>query len=251
MIITNNALEAVNLSAVFDNRVIFANIDLSVNRGEVVSILGANGVGKTTLLRTLAGLPLLRQQKTNGELRRHVSFAFVHQQYQASLLPWYSARRNILLGTEFTKSNKLAKPEYLEEKLAEYGFGGRLPLDRRPEQLSGGQRQMVALGRALILEPELLFLDEPISALDKNVQIDFAMNLRRSTKENKRAVLAVLHDVHLAAFLSDRCIALSGNPAGVALDIRLDEKHREDITEFLAQKKTQTDISLLAEAIYS
>lgn len=244
-------VEAQGLTVHFGDERILDKVDLCVRPGEIVTVLGANGVGKTTLLRALAGLPILPTQRTDGVLKRSAQFAFVHQQYQASLLPWYSARRNILLGRSIHSANFKTQPEDLAAELKSIGLDGRLPLDRRPDQLSGGQRQMVVLARALLLKRPLLFLDEPMSALDKSAQLEFAERLRQAVRLQKWAVVAVLHDVHLAAFLSDRCVALAGKPARIAVDATLNNAERRDMPAFLAKPSVEVVINQLARTIYS
>lgn len=247
----DSVVEARELTVQFGEHRVLDKIDLCVRPGEIVTILGANGAGKTTLLRALAGLPSLQTQRTEGVLNRKAPFAFVHQQYQASLLPWYSARRNILLGASVHSSNGEGSTASLVAELETFGLNDRLPLDRRPDQLSGGQRQMVALARALLLKRQLLFLDEPMSALDKSVQLEFATRLREVVHAQKWAVVAVLHDVHLAAFLSDRCIALAGKPARIVVDATLKSDGRHDMPAFLAESSVEAVINQLVQAIYS
>lgn len=244
-------VEARGLTIHFGNQKILDKIDFRVRPGEIVTILGANGVGKTTLLRALAGLPPFQSQRTEGVVNRYSSFAFVHQQFQASLFPWCSARRNILLGARVNSSNGRLLGEDLVSQLESFGLNGKLPLHSRPDQLSGGQRQMVALARALVLKRPLLFLDEPMSALDKGVQLGFSMRLREAVRSQKWAVVAVLHDIHLAAYFSDRCIALAGTPGRIVVDAPLNNIGRHDMPSFLAEASVEAVINQLARAIYA
>lgn len=248
---TDPVVDAQGVTVHFGEQKIHDKIDFRIRAGEIVTILGANGVGKTTLLRVLAGLPPLQTQRVEGIVNRNAPFAFVHQQYQASLLPWYSARRNILLGASIHSSNREISTTDLEAELTAFGLNNRLLLDRRPDQLSGGQRQIVALARALLFKRRLLFLDEPMAALDKSVQLEFATRLRETVHAQKWAVVAVLHDVHLATFLSDRCVALAGKPARISVDAALESDGRHDMPTFLAEPAVETVINHLVKAIYS
>jgi ABC-type nitrate/sulfonate/bicarbonate transport system ATPase subunit len=244
-------LEARDLTVRFGDRVILDKINLKIIAGEIVTILGANGVGKTTLLRALAGLPPLPGQITEGTVIRKTTFSFVHQQYQASLMPWYTARRNILLGTTISARDNGPSATELETHLDEFGFCNRLPLDRRPEQLSGGQRQMIALARALVMRKPLVFFDEPMSALDKGIQIEFAGRMRTLAKTKHTSIVAVLHDIHMSSFLSDRCAALAGNPAKVGKILELAEPDRQSVPEFILRPRVTNVITEIAELIYA
>jgi ABC-type nitrate/sulfonate/bicarbonate transport system ATPase subunit len=243
-------LTAKDLRVRFGDRVVLASLNLQVAAGEIVTILGANGAGKTTFLRALAGLPPLEGQVTEGNVIRNTPFSYVHQQYQASLLPWYSAQHNVLLGVSLKSSNTEMRREDLNSFLKELGFANSLPLQRRPEQLSGGQRQIVALARALIARRPLVFLDEPMSALDRSTQTTFGTNLRSFVTTTRSSAVVVLHDVHMASFISDWCVCLGGDPGTIGKRIHISEPDRHALGPYILRPTVQEVIRELIEAVY-
>jgi molybdate transport system ATP-binding protein len=208
------------------------DLALSVAGGEVVALLGPNGAGKTTALRALAGLvPLDRGwTRIGGEVaedaearvrtapeRRQVGVVF--QDYL--LFPHLSARENVAFGLRARGVDRTSARARADAALARVGLAEHA--DKRPRALSGGQAQRVALARALVTEPQLMLLDEPLSALDAGTRIEVRADLRRRLTEFAGATVVVTHDAVDAFVLADRLVVVedgrvvqTGTPADVA-----------------------------------
>jgi sulfonate transport system ATP-binding protein len=184
-----------NLRRAYGDRVIIRNLNLRIERGEFVALLGESGCGKTTLLRALAGLDPIEGGRIVAPRRPAVVFQ------EPRLLPWDTLWRNVSLG--------LAAPDAYARAafaLAEVGLGDRL--DDWPRNLSGGQAQRVALARALVQEPQLLLLDEPFAALDALTRIRMHDLVRELVAKHRPGVLLVTHDVDEAITLADRILVM-------------------------------------------
>ena len=184
-----------NLRRAYGDRVIIRNLNLRIERGEFVALLGESGCGKTTLLRALAGLDAIQGGRIVAPRRPAVVF----QEHR--LLPWDNLERNVSLGLAAPDARARA-----EAALAEVGLGGRL--NDWPRNLSGGQAQRVALARALVQEPELLLLDEPFAALDALTRIRMHDLVRELVARHRPGVLLVTHDVDEAIALADRILVM-------------------------------------------
>jgi sulfonate transport system ATP-binding protein len=189
------AVTVSNLRRAYGNRVVIDRLNLSIERGEFVALLGESGCGKTTLLRALAGLDLVQGGRITAPRRPAVVFQ------EPRLLPWESLWRNVALGLRATDARDRAAAA-----LAEVGLGDRL--DDWPRNLSGGQAQRVALARALVQQPELLLLDEPFAALDALTRIRMHALVRELVANHRPGVLLVTHDVDEAIALADRILVM-------------------------------------------
>jgi nitrate/nitrite transport system ATP-binding protein len=209
-------------------RHVLQSVSLSVERGEFVAIVGAMGSGKSTLLSLLAGLISpdagiiqIDGQRVNGI--RHDA-AFVFQNY--SLLPWLTALDNVRLavGAAFPELSRAQQRDRAQKTLERVGLGNAV--DRRPRQLSGGMRQRVAIARALATDPQVMFLDEPLGALDALTRESLQGELARLCSEGDGRVTTVMitNSVDEAILLSDRIVPiLPGPPAtlGTPIDVPL------------------------------
>jgi sulfonate transport system ATP-binding protein len=189
------AVVVTNLRRAYGDRVVIDKLNLRIERGEFVALLGESGCGKTTLLRALAGLDPVQGGRIVAPRRPAVVF----QEHR--LLPWNSLWRNVSLGLRAADLRRRAGAA-----LAEVGLGDRL--DDWPRNLSGGQAQRVALARALVQQPELLLLDEPFAALDALTRIRMHDLVRELVANHRPGVLLVTHDVDEAIALADRILVM-------------------------------------------
>jgi NitT/TauT family transport system ATP-binding protein len=200
----------------FDKAVIYDNFDLDIPRGELISVFGPNGCGKSTLINMVAGLiPIDKGQILfDGMLLSDIKFGYVFQNYREALFPWLRAFDNIAYPLKMMQVSPAERRARTEKLVAHLGI--KLDLNLYPYQMSGGQQQLVSIMRALIVEPEILFLDEPFSALDYEMTLFMREQLQRLFMETGTTTVLVSHDLEEAVYLADRVLLLSRHPARVA-----------------------------------
>lgn len=191
------------------------NIDFSVSEGEIVGIVGPSGCGKSTLLSIIAGLitPTSGEVLVNGKKVKKPSMDIGYMFQRDHLFEWRTILQNVLIGLEIKGKVEKDSYKHAEELLELYGLGDFKNM--YPRQLSGGMRQRAALIRTLIVEPNLLLLDEPFSALDYQTRLAIADEIGIILKKEKKTALLVTHDIAEAISLSDRIIILSNRPATI------------------------------------
>jgi len=204
------------LSKRFDKAVIYDNFDLDIPRGELISVFGPNGCGKSTLINMIAGLTPVDAGEIlfDGMRLNEIKFGYVFQNYREALFPWMRAFDNIAYPLKMMKVAP-AERRLRTEKLVSH-LGIKLDLNLYPYQMSGGQQQLVSIMRALVVDPEILFLDEPFSALDYEMTLFMREQLQKLFMESGTTMVLVSHDLEEAVYLADRVLLLSRHPARIA-----------------------------------
>lgn len=212
-------IEVQNLSLTYHSKagetLALDNISFDINPGEFVSIVGPSGCGKTTILSLLAGLltPSSGKVLVNNEVPTTKNSQCGYMFQRDNLLPWRTIEKNVLLGLEIQhKLTPLNKARALA-LLDKYGLGEFKR--KRPDELSGGMRQRVALIRTLALNPSILLLDEPFSALDYQTRLNVCDDVANIIKQEKKTAILVTHDLQEAISMSDRIFVLTKRPANI------------------------------------
>lgn len=210
---------------------VLTNVNMTVQEGEFLALLGPSGSGKSTLLRIIAGLTPATKGKITylGQEIQGVNpgVAMVFQSF--ALFPWLTVLENVMLGLE-------AKPISVEEKKEKaLRIIDMIGLDgfesAYPKELSGGMQQRVGLGRALVSDPDILLMDEPFSALDvltaENLRRDL-LELWRDQKIPTKSIIMVTHGIEEAVYMADRILVVSGSPARISVDLAVTLPHWRD-----------------------
>lgn len=209
-------MEAIRLHRVsksFGSYTAVRNIDLEVRAGAFVSVVGPSGCGKSTLLNLAAGLADCTEGSVSifGEplqgLNRRAGYMF----QQDALLPWKTVLENVALGLRFRGENSDRAAHKAREWIVRVGLDRFT--DAYPAQLSGGMRKRVAMAQSWIVNPDILLMDEPFSALDVHTRLRMETELLSLWTESPKAVLFVTHDLEEALALSDEVVVLSAGPA--------------------------------------
>ena len=209
---SNNFFEVNNVDFVVGGKTKVRNVSFSIeNEGDVICLLGPSGIGKTTILRTIAGLQKIKNGsiKLNGKTissenlnvepeHRNISLAF----QENSLFPHYTVKKNILLGFEKNKLKK--KKEINLEEIIDLLDLSKI-LNQYPHQISAGEAQRASLARALLTQPDLLLLDEPLSNVDQSFKEEIQIRLKRILKTLKISTIIVTHDSYEAFYLGSKC----------------------------------------------
>jgi NitT/TauT family transport system ATP-binding protein len=211
------ALSIRNLTIRFGARTILDAINLSVDEGEFLCIVGSSGSGKTTLLRVLAGLVpvaegnvLFEGTEISGPSQGR---AIIFQDYSKALLPWRTVRGNVALSLEARDVPTGEHDAIIDTLLAKVGLSQAQ--DQFPGQLSGGMQQRVQIARCLAQEPKLLLMDEPFGALDAMTRQVLQDEILRLTAEKQITTIFITHDLEEAIYLGDRVVVLGQSPATI------------------------------------
>ena len=200
----------------FDGVTVYDHFDLDIPKGKITSVFGPNGCGKSTLINMISGiLPYDSGQILfEGKEARDTRIGYVFQNYREAVFPWMKAIDNIRYPLQFLDLTKAERQERLDRIVS--AFDVPFDLNRYPYQMSGGQQQLVSIMRALVVEPEVLFLDEPFSALDYEMVMFLRGILQKVLKEREVTTLLVSHDLDEAVLLADEVLLLTKRPTQVA-----------------------------------
>ena len=222
-IMQNNILELKNIGysyhSLHGETVALKNISFGVKEGEFVAIVGPSGCGKSTLLSIIAGLlepetGTIAVSNPDGSLHYpRVGYMLQHDH----LFEWRTVFKNVILGLEINHMTTGERLEYVESLLKDYDL--EKFKDKRPSELSGGMKQRAALIRTLALDPQLLLLDEPFSALDYQTRLMVSADICSLIRKTGKTVILITHDLSEAISLADRVIILSARPAVVKKEL--------------------------------
>lgn len=208
------------------------DVTLSIGDGEFVSIVGPTGCGKSTLLNVAAGLlkPSSGSVSVFGEPLTNINRRAGYMFQTEALMPWRSCLDNVTAGLEFRGEGLASARTLGEEWLSRVGLAGFG--DRYPHQLSGGMRKRTSLAQMLILDPKILLMDEPFSALDIQTRQLMENELLELWSANRKSVIFITHDLEEAISLSDRVVVLSAGPATHPIgDYVIDLPRPRDVAE--------------------
>lgn len=204
---------------------IFQKINLEIRSGEIVSVCGLSGIGKSTFLRVLAGLippsegsVTIDQELIEGPME---GLGFVSQDYSRSLFPWLTVEKNIGLPFNGKNLDRVDVNNRIATILQSVGLLAKAK--SHPWQLSGGMQQRVAIARALVTQPRLLLLDEPFASVDAYTRLELEDLVLSLAKDIGATTVMVTHDIDEAIYMSDRVVVMTGNPATFTkeLDVKL------------------------------
>ena len=208
-------------------------VSFDVREGEFVAIVGPSGCGKSTLLNIIAGFerPDRGQVRINGVDRTGPSRNGIMISQHGSVFPWLTVHENLMFGLSGTRhGDKKGRADRYIDMVGLAGFEAAYP-----HELSGGMLKRVEIARALVVKPEILYMDEPFSALDALMSLRMQTELRRILDEERHTVLLITHDVEEAIFLADRILVLSPRPTTIQTTFDVDLPHPRKLSDPRAQ----------------
>ena len=210
---------------------VIGGIDFTVGDGEFVAIVGPSGCGKTTLLNIVSGFirPDQGQVMVDGKVTERPDPKGIVISQQGSVFPWLTVQQNLMFGLNGRAGAKALADHYA----AMVGLNG---FEKSyPHELSGGMIKRVELARALVVKPEILYMDEPLSALDALMSLRMRIELLRILSEERHTVILITHDVEEAIHMADRIMVLSARPTTVQATFEVPFPHPRDLSSIEAQ----------------
>ena len=200
----------------FGGAVLYKDFNLDIPKGKIISIFGPNGCGKSTLINMISGLMSIDAGEIlfEGKSLAQTTIGYVFQNYRDALFPWMSAWDNIAYPVKRSGKSKEEVKNRVEELIALFEI--KFNLNLYPYELSGGQQQTVSIMRALAMKPEILFLDEPFSALDFEMTLFIRTKLQEANLSTGVTMMIVSHDLEDAVFLADKILLLTRRPTRIS-----------------------------------
>jgi len=229
---TKTKLRAEGINMIFRrdgvNTNVLENVSLEIGEGEFVCLLGPSGCGKSTLLNIIAGFlsPTNGTVKIDGEEVRGPDPRRIFVFQERGVFPWLSVEGNIEFGLfKLPKKERSRRIEHYVKLVGLQGFEKAYP-----QELSGGMKQRLEVARALAVNPDMLFLDEPFGALDSITRLVMRGELLRIWEAEKKTIIFVTHDIEEAVQLADRVVVMSARPARIRRTVEIDIPHPRDIS---------------------
>lgn len=216
---------------------VVGGVSLDVKDGEFVAIVGPSGCGKSTLMKIIAGFeqPSEGEVRIDGAVRRGPSPKGIAISQHGSVFPWLTVQQNLMFGlTGNSHGDKSALADHYAEMVGLKGFENSYP-----HELSGGMLKRVELARAFVVKPEILYMDEPFSALDALMNLKMRTELLRILSEERHTVILITHDVEEALFMADRILVLSPRPTRIQATFEVPHPHPRKLSrpEFQEMKE--------------
>ena len=212
---------------------VVGGVSFDVRDGEFVAIVGPSGCGKSTLLNVIAGFERPEQGavRIDGAPRNGPSRNGIMISQHGSVFPWLTVQENLLFG--LSCASRREQVALADRYIAMVGLAGFETA--YPHELSGGMLKRVEIARALVVKPEILYMDEPFSALDALTSLKMQTELRRILDEERHTVLLITHDVEEAIYLADRILVLSSRPTTIQTTFHVDLPHPRKLSSPEAQ----------------
>jgi NitT/TauT family transport system ATP-binding protein len=227
-----------NIKKQFKGLPVVDGVSLSVKDGEFVAIVGPSGCGKSTLMKIIAGFEPASEGdvRIDGAVRHGPSPKGIAISQHGSVFPWLTVQQNLMFGlTGDGHGDKAALADHYAEMVGLKGFENSYP-----HELSGGMLKRVEIARALVVKPEILYMDEPFSALDALMNLKMRNELLRILGEERHTVLLITHDVEEALFMADRVLVLSPRPTRIQAVFEVPHPHPRKLSNpELQQMKEQ------------
>lgn len=203
-------------------------IDLTIKDGEFIALVGPSGCGKSTLMKMIAGFetPDSGSILIDGIERKKSNPNGILISQHGSVFPWLTVQQNLMFGLNDDKIDKVAVANHYAELVGLKGFENHYPAE-----LSGGMLKRAEIARALAVKPEILYMDEPFSALDALMNLRIRMELRRILETEKHTVILITHDVEEAVHLADRVVVLSPRPSKIQAIFEINHPHPRKLSD--------------------